>query len=135
MTVVETASRPRDEVFGCGEDRHIRPGFRKHLDSSKRVFIEAGHGSDKSWVSFVGIIETKDFPFYFILVMFWFIDVVWALTKLDCLFMGDGIANGCLNLFDWSFALVIHKRCHFKSFPGVLQDVFRDGTGGSSKDI
>ena len=135
LVIAGTASRPGDEVFGCGEDRHIRPDLREHLNSSKRVLIETRHGSDKGQDSFVWITETKDFPFYFVLVMFQFIDVVEALPELDSLFGRDGAVNGSLNLFDRSFTPAVHKRCHVKNFPRVLQNVFRDGTGRFSEDI
>ncbi len=62
------------------------PDLGEHLDSSERVLIKTGHGSDKSQGSFVRITETKDFPFYFVLVMFQFINVVQVLPELNSLF-------------------------------------------------
>ena len=53
LVIAGTVSRPREEVFDCGEDRHICPDLRESLNSSKRVLIETMHGTDKSQGSFV----------------------------------------------------------------------------------
>ena len=68
-------------------------------------------------------------------MMFQFIDVVQALPELNSLFGRNCPVNGRLDLLGRSFTAAVHKRCHVKGFPRVLQDVFRDGTGGFPKDI
>ena len=64
-----------------------------------------------------------------------FVYVVQALTEFDSLFRRNSSINGSLDFSNRSLAPSVNKRCHIKSFPRMGKYLFRDGTGGLSKNV
>lgn len=58
----------------CG--RQTTTDFRKHLDSGHGVIIKSRDGADQIVGTLIYVTEAKDFLYYFIYVLYLFIDVV-----------------------------------------------------------
>ena len=76
LIITLTTYRLWNEVYCCGEDRHITIDFNRGLDSSRWISIEIWYGSDKFKGVFVFFTEAKDFPLYLTFVFIQFVDVV-----------------------------------------------------------
>ena len=128
LIVAGTAAGPGNKMFYGWKYRHICPDFGKDSDSRQRIAVKTGNSTDKFKYKGIRLSQTKDFGIEFIDTFFLFVNKIQTDFQFYSLFTADSTINGSLYFFDRMFAVLIDKGSYIKSFTGVIQNIFDDGT-------
>lgn len=122
-------------MFGSGKDRHVGANLRDDGNSGHRICRQAGNCEKKIQRILVALGNRENFRLDISLVGLKLVDVLQALTQLECLLGANRAVNSHLDFLDRGFTAPVKERCDIKSLSGMFENEADDGTRGFTKHV